>query len=93
VLNRIGQKLACDVTRREVAELLDEIVRRGALITANRVYYLLKQCFRFAVAWDLMPHSPMEGMPLPGGRETRRTRVLSDAEIAVCWAPTGAATR
>jgi integrase len=85
VLNRIGQTLVCDVTRRELVELLYAIVQRGAPSTANRVYSLLKQCFRFAVAWDLVPHSPMEGMSRPGGRETPRTRVLSDSEIPLFW--------
>lgn len=85
VLNRIGQSLACDVTRRELVDLLGDIVRRGAPITANRVYSLLKQCFSFAVAWDLMTYSPMVGMPAPGGRERRRTRILSDAEIPIFW--------
>src|ERR1700722_2608143 len=91
VLTRIGQTLIHDVTRQEIAELLDDIARRGAPITANRVYYLLRQCFRFAVTWDLIPRSPIEGMPMPGGRESPRTRALTDAEIAVFWSRVGSA--
>jgi integrase len=86
VLSRIGHMLICDVTCRQVADLLDAIVRRGAPVTANRVYYLLRQCFRFGVASGLMPHSPIEDMRLPGGQESPRTRALSDPEIAQFWA-------
>jgi integrase len=85
IINRLGQTSIGDVTRQEVAELLREIARRGAPITANRVYYLLRQSFRFAVAQGLILRSPIDGLPLPGGRESRRTRVLSDAEIPVFW--------
>jgi len=85
VLDRIGETSLSKVTRQQVAEILQDIARRGAPVTANRAYYLLRQCFRFAVAQGLMPCSPIEYLPLPGGQEKRRTRALSDSEIAVFW--------
>jgi integrase len=70
---------------------LDKIVDRGAPVTANRVYSLLKQMFAWAAAKDIIPAYPMLGMERPGGDEKPRKRALSEDEIRAFWSKLGAA--
>lgn len=85
VVSVLGKSKAKDVTRRQVVELLDDIVDRPAPVLANRVYALMKQCFDWAAAKDIIPASPMAGIEPPGGEEQPRARVLTDAEIRTLW--------
>jgi integrase len=86
LVDKIGTEKARDVTRRQLIRLLDDIVDRGAPVTANRVYSLLKQCFEFAAAKELIPASPMAGVLRPGGDEMPRDRTLNEDEIRTFWA-------
>lgn len=85
LLPTLGKKHAHDVTRRQLIELLDGIVDRGAPVTANRVHALLKQLFDWSAAKDLIPASPMAGVERPGGAERPRSRVLTADEISAFW--------
>lgn len=86
LVDKIGKEKAQDITKRQLIALLDDIVDRGAPVTANRVYSLLKQCFEFAAAKDLIPASPMAGVLRPGGDESPRDRVLNEDEVRAFWA-------
>jgi integrase len=86
LVDKIGKEKAQDVTKRQLIALLDDIVDRGAPVTANRVYSLLKQCFEFAAAKDLIPASPMAGVLRPGGDESPRDRTLNEDEVRAFWA-------
>jgi integrase len=81
-----GKLNARDLTKRQVIALLDGMVDRGAPVSANRTYSLLKQLFDWAAAKDLVPASPMAGIERPGGDESPRERVLSAGEIKAFWA-------
>jgi len=85
LVDKIGKEKARDITRRQLIRLLDDIVDRGAPVTANRVYSLLKQCFEFAASKDLIPASPMAGVLRPGGDEVPRDRALNDEEVRAFW--------
>jgi integrase len=85
LVDKIGTEKARDITRRQLIQLLDDIVDRGAPVTANRVYSLLKQCFEFAAAKDLIPASPMAGVLRPGGDEIPRDRTLNEDEVRAFW--------
>jgi integrase len=85
LVDKIGTEKARDVSRRQLIQLLDDIVDRGAPVTANRVYSLLKQCFEFAAAKELIPASPMAGVLRPGGEEVPRDRTLNEDEIRAFW--------
>ncbi len=85
LVDKIGKEKAQDVTKRQLIALLGDIVDRGAPVTANRVYSLLKQCFEFAAAKDLIPASPMAGVLRPGGNERPRDRTLNDDEVRAFW--------
>ena len=80
-----GKDKARDLTKRQLIALLDQIVDRGAPVTANRAYALLKQMFNFAAAKDLIPASPMAGIEKPGGQEKPRRRRLTVEEIRTFW--------
>lgn len=78
-----GRKLA-DVERREVHELLDGIVDRGAPIMANRVLAALRRMCGWAVERDIIKVSPCQGIKAPSS-ERSRDRVLDDDELLLVW--------
>ncbi|MDM7915382.1 MAG: integrase arm-type DNA-binding domain-containing protein [Candidatus Eisenbacteria bacterium] len=79
-----GTRKAKDITRRDVLELLDGIVNRGAPIMANRTFAALRKMFAWAVTRDLVPASPCVGIERPA-EERQRDRVLTPAELATLW--------
>jgi integrase len=81
----VGDFKVRDLTRRQLVRLLQGIVDRGAPVTANRVYSLLVQTFKWAVAQDVVPASPMAGIEKPGGHEQERRRFLSAEEVRTFW--------
>jgi integrase len=85
LISEYGKLNARSLTKRQLIALLDDIVDRGAPITANRTHALLKQFFDWAAAKDLIPASPMAGIERPGGEERPRERVLSANEIKTFW--------
>jgi integrase len=85
LISEYGKVNARDLTKRQLIALLDAIVDRGAPVSANRTYALLKQLFDWAAAKDLVPASPMAGIEPPGGEESPRERVLTADEIKAFW--------
>lgn len=88
VLPRWGARPASGVTARDVRELLDEIVARGASIQANRTFALVRRVFNWASAPDraLVPqgYNPCRGLERPAA-ERQRERVLDLTEIRALW--------
>jgi integrase len=84
VLPTWGRLRIAEITRRQVMELIDGIVDRGAPTLALRCYARLHRLFRWAVGRDIIASSPMVDLPKPGA-EVRRKRVLSDDELALVW--------
>ncbi len=81
ILPALGERDARSITSREVVELVDKIVDRGAPVLANRVAALLSQLFKFAIHRALIKTSPVVFLERPGGREKPRERTLSDSEL------------
>jgi integrase len=79
-----GRRLS-QITKAHVSSMLDEIVDRGAPIGANRVFAQFRKMCRWAIARGIIEHSPCDGVSAPSP-ETRRERVLDDAEIKIVWA-------
>lgn len=75
---------ARNVERRDVVELLDRIVRRGAPIAANRTLAVVRKMFNFALGRDLVPANPCAMVAAPA-RENARERVLAAEEIRAVW--------
>ena len=84
VIPSVGRKKASTVTRRDIRLLLDDIIERGAPVTANRVLAVVRKMFRFAVSRDILNSNPCEAIEAPA-KESSRERVLSESEIKTLW--------
>ena len=73
-----------DIGRRDVLDVIDAIVDRGAVVTARRVQAHLHRLFRWAVGRGIIETNPLADLPKPGS-ETPRVRVLSDDELVALW--------
>lgn len=84
VLGLLGGKKALKVTRRDVIDLLDEIVARGAPVQANRTLAVIRRMFNFAIDRDVIVTSPCHRIKPPSS-ETSRDRYLTLDEIKIFW--------
>jgi len=75
---------AVDVKKKDVAELLDQVLGRGSEIMANRTLALISVIFNFAIEREIVEYSPVTGVRRPAP-ERRRDRVLSEGEIRKLW--------
>ncbi|MDQ0395198.1 tyrosine-type recombinase/integrase [Labrys monachus] len=73
-----------DIAKRDVIDLLDGIVDRGAPVQANRVLAVVRKLFNWCVERGILQISPCAGLKAPTG-ETSRDRVLSDIELRLVW--------
>lgn len=80
-----GKRKANSIKRRDVIQLIEQIMDRGSPVMANRTLGLLKQVFKFGVQRDIIDASPAVAVDKPA-REKRRDRVLSEDEIRSFWA-------
>ena len=71
------------LTRRDVHDLLDRIVDRGAPVAANRVQALVSRIFKHGIDRGRLDHNPAAGISKQP--ETPRERVLTDEEVKVLW--------
>jgi integrase len=72
------------IARRDVIELLDRIVDRGASTMANRTLAYLRKMLSWAVQRGIIEASPADGIGAPG-KEHERDRVLDRAELSAIW--------
>jgi integrase len=79
-----GDRKVKDITRRDAIILIDRIVDRGAAVMANRALAVVRRMFAFAVDRDMIAFNPILGVK-PPTKETRRDRILSEAEIKAFW--------
>lgn len=79
-----GKRKAADITKRDVVQLLEGIVDRGAPAMANNCFQIIRKMFNWAVEKDVLPHTPCTGVKLPSPKLSRE-RTLSEAEIKAMW--------
>ncbi len=84
ILPRWRNRKARDIKRRDVLELLDTIVERGAPIQANRVLALVRKMFNWGISRDILQANPCAQVK-PPAKEQPRQRVLTEAEIRAVW--------
>lgn len=77
-----------EITRRDVLELLDGIVDRGASIGANRTLAAVRRLFNWCVERDILGEAPTDKVKAPTA-ERSRDRVLSDDELRIVWRAAG----
>jgi integrase len=81
IVNRWGPRSIHDIKKRDVIELVSEVVDRGAPVAANKILKVAKSFFGWCVGKGLLDRSPGEGIK-PPTREVTRDRILSDEELA-----------
>jgi integrase len=84
VLPRWRGRLAREITRRDVLDVLDRVVDGGKPIAANRVLAAVRKMFNWAVSRDVVTASPCAGVKPPAA-ERSRDRVLTDPELRKVW--------
>ena len=72
------------ITRRDVLDVLDRIADRGAVVQARRISSYLHRLFGWAQGRGIIEINPLANLPKPGS-ETKRDRVLTDAELLAVW--------
>jgi integrase len=73
-----------EIGRRDVLDIIDTIVDRGSAAQARRVHAYLHRLFAWSLGRGIVEHNPLASLPKPGS-ETRRDRVLTDAELVAVW--------
>jgi integrase len=69
-----------DITRRDVHQLLESIIDRGAKNQANQVFKIVRAMFNWAVPRYDLDFSPCSHVKLPS-TENKKERFLSESEI------------
>jgi integrase len=79
----LGETPMAKIRKPQVFGILDDLVARGKLRTANVILADLKQLFRFAVDREIVIASPVESIKKErvGGSDTERERTLDESEI------------
>jgi integrase len=81
---RWRNRLVKDITKRDVIEVLDELVDAGKPVAANRTFALVRKLFNWCLARDIIAASPIAGLRAPTD-ERARQRVLTDDELRLLW--------
>jgi integrase len=84
VLPAWGKLRLAEIGKRQIRDLIDAIVDRGAVTLARRCHAHLHRLFRWSVGRDFIPSNPMTDMLKPGA-EVKRDRVLNDDELRRAW--------
>ena len=84
MLPRWRGRLAREIIRRDVLDLLDHLVDSDKPIAANRTLSAVRKMFNWAVSRDILTFSPCAGVK-PPTPEASRDRVLSDDELKLIW--------
>ncbi|MFB0490075.1 integrase [Methylobacterium sp. OAE515] len=72
------------IGRRDVLNVIDAMVERGAPVQANRQFAAMRKLFGWAVERGILETSPMATLR-PPSPEVARDRVLTDAELRAVW--------
>lgn len=84
VIPKWGARLMDNISRKDVALLLDGIMDSGAPIAANRTLSAIRKMFRWSLNRGMIEADPVSGMD-PPATERSRDRVLAEVEIRALW--------
>ena len=73
-----------DISKRDVVAVLDTIVQRGSLGSANHALSAIRKFFNWCVERGMLEVSPCFGVKNPA-KNGKRDRLLSDAELLAVW--------
>jgi integrase len=80
----IGSIGLAQLTRRDIRDVTDKIMKRDARTQAWHTFKDLNAVLRWGVRQEFLTHNPIEGTKAPGGF-TAGERTLSDDEISTLW--------
>jgi integrase len=83
VVSRWGKRLASEIRRVDVIELLDEIADRGTVYMRNRVAAHVRKLWNFAIGRGIERVNPAARIEMLD--ERARDRVLSTDELRLFW--------
>jgi integrase len=83
VIPVLGDRPANEITRAQIANLLDVIFERAPVV-ANRVQNVLSSMFAWAVSEGLLENNPVTGLR-KRHQEVVKDRVLTDDEVRALW--------
>lgn len=81
----VGDVPVDQLSRRDVAAILEQVVARGAPVQANRLKSMMSGVFEYAFQHELADANPARALRRPA-TETGRDRVLTPEEIKALWA-------
>jgi integrase len=84
VLGRWRERSIHEITRRDVRDLLDRIIARGAPGAANHTLAAVRKLFAWAAERDIIASSPCADLK-PPTKKNSRDRVLADDELQLVW--------
>lgn len=79
------------ITKRDIRDVLDDILKRGAPVRANRALATVRKFLNWAVDQDYITASPAAAIDAPTSEEPRERHLFGDAEldrpseIALAW--------
>jgi integrase len=79
-----ADRSVASITRRDVLDLIDEVVDRGSPVTANRLLSWVKTLFSWAVERGVVDANPAAGIK-PPHREKPRAKTLTEPEQRAVW--------
>ena len=80
LLSRWRTKSIHEISRRDILNVLDEIVARGSPATANYTFSVTRAMFHWAIGRGILEKSPCIGLSKPTPVKSRN-RILSDDEL------------
>ena len=84
VLPKWGPRPIEAIARRDVNDLLDDIIDQGKPYSANKVLSHVRRFFNWCVERDILDATPVAKVKAPA-KEVSRDRVLSDDELRSVW--------
>lgn len=81
IVPALGKRYPEEITRGDVRELIRSIVKRGAPVSANRNYEVVRAIFSWAVSEEIVGSTPCTGLESVLSDEKPRQRVYSNDEL------------
>jgi integrase len=87
LIPRWGDRPITDITRRDVIEVIEDVVQRGHPRGAGLLLAYTRKLFNWAMARDLIEHSPCDKVKAADliGTTKPRQRTLTDTELKALW--------
>lgn len=85
VLPRWSERPITSISKRDLMDLLDDLIERDMPIMANRVLAHVRKLFNWCIERGIIETSPAIQVKAPAGKEGARERDLTAEEVAELW--------